>query len=151
MARRKLSARTRKRLLRGLGVLAVLLLVPLLIIVFVLDRRVTVQFEGRRWTLPARVYAQPLELYVGQTLSAERFALELDRLGYRVAGNPVEPGTYRRRGDRVDVDVREFRFSDELQKSRELRLGFGGGAIASLKDSQGGDVPVYRLDPLLIG
>jgi len=151
MARKKLSARTRKRLLRGLGVLAVLLLVPLLIIVFVLDRRVTVQFEGRRWTLPARVYAQPLELYVGQTLSAERFALELDRLGYRVAGNPVEPGTYRRRGDRVDVDVREFRFSDELQKSRELRLGFGGGAIASLKDSQGGDVPVYRLDPLLIG
>jgi penicillin-binding protein 1B len=125
--------------------------VPLLIIVFVLDRRVTVQFEGRRWTLPARVYSQPLELYVGQTLSAERFALELDRLGYRVAGNPVEPGTYRRRGDRVDVEVREFRFSDELQKSRALRLGFGGGAIVSLQDSQGTEVPVYRLDPLLIG
>ena len=27
-----------------------------------LDRLVTPQFEGRRWTLPAQVYAQPLEM-----------------------------------------------------------------------------------------
>src|SRR5262245_66336725 len=120
MARRKLSSQVRGHLLRGAVVVILLLLTAALVFVAVLDRRVTAQFEGRRWTLPARVYAQPLELYVGQTLSAERFALELDRLGYRVAGNPNEPGTYRRRGDRVDVDVREFRFSDELQKSREL-------------------------------
>ena len=29
---------------------------------FYLDRLVTRQFEGRRWTLPAQVYAAPLEL-----------------------------------------------------------------------------------------
>ena len=118
----------------------------------VLDRRVTAQFEGRRWTLPARVYAQPVELYVGQTLSAERCAQELERLGYHADAEPDDsPGTYRRRGDRVDVDVRGFRFSDEMQNARELRLGFAGDAIVSLEDAQGRDVPVYRLDPLLIG
>ena len=71
MARRKLSAKARRQLLRGLAILAAVVIVPLVIIVLVLDHRVTAQFEGRRWTLPARVYAQPVELYVGQTLSAE--------------------------------------------------------------------------------
>jgi penicillin-binding protein 1B len=151
MARWKLSAKARRQLLRALAVLAAIVIVPLLIIVLVLDRRVTAQFEGRRWTLPARVYAQPVELYVGQTLSAERCAQELERLGYNATQDPTQPGTYRRRGDRIDVDVREFRFSDELQKARALRLGFAGNAIVTLEDAQGRDVPVYRLDPLLIG
>src|SRR5688572_2416745 len=137
MPRRKLSAKARRRLLGGLlGALA-LVLVVVLVIVVVLDRRVTAQFEGRRWTLPARVYAQPLELYVGQTLSSARFAQELDRLGYRPTDNPRQPGTYRRRGNRVDVDVRAFRFSDEMQPGRALRLGFAGDAIVSLEDAQG--------------
>jgi len=151
MPRRKLSAKARRRLLRGLAVLAAIVIVPIAIIVLVLDRRVTAQFEGRRWTLPARVYAQPVELYVGQTLSAERCAQELERLGYNATQDPTQPGTYRRRGDRIDVDVRGFRFSDELQKARALRLGFAGDAIVTVEDAQGRDVPVYRLDPLLIG
>src|SRR5262245_44977784 len=118
MARRKLSARTRRRLQRGFAVITLLLLLVALIIIAVLDHRVTVQFEGRRWTLPARVYAQPIDLYVGQLLSAERLAFELDRLGYLSQRAPIRPGTYRRRGDRVDVYVREFAFSDEKQPAR---------------------------------
>ena len=34
-----------------------------------LDRIVTQQFQGRRWTLPAQVFAAPLELYVGAPVS----------------------------------------------------------------------------------
>ena len=74
MARRKLSKRMRRRLQRGFGVLALLLLIAAVVVVAILDRRVTEQFEGRRWTLPARVYAQPIDLYVGQQLSARRLA-----------------------------------------------------------------------------
>ena len=119
--------------------------------VAILDRRVTKQFEGRRWTLPARVYAQPLELYAGQTLSSARFAQELSRLGY-IPTTPVDrPGTFKRRGDRVDVYVRAFRFSDEQQAAQRLRIGFSDEAITSLADAKGTDVPVFRLDPLLIG
>jgi penicillin-binding protein 1B len=136
---------------RGFVVVTVLLLLVALIGVLVLGHRVTKQFEGRRWTLPARVYAQPVELYVGQPLSAQRFVEELDRLGYLAQAKPERPGTYRRKGDRVDLYLRAFRFSDGPQDAVALRIGFAGGAIASLTTARGGDVPVIRLDPLLIG
>ena len=83
MARRKLSAGMRKKVRRGFAVLALLLLVAAIAVVAVLDRRVTHQFEGRRWTLPARVYAQPIDLYAGQQLSAQRFVDELERTLFR--------------------------------------------------------------------
>jgi penicillin-binding protein 1B len=151
MARKKRSAGMRKRLQRGFVVLALLLLVVAIVVVAVLGRQVTQQFEGRRWTLPARVYAQPIDLYAGQQLSSRRFADELERLGYLAVANPDRPGTYRRRGEQVNVYVREFRFADGPQQSRALSVGFAGNAIASLEDRQGRTVPVYRLDPLLIG
>lgn len=151
MARRKLPARLRRNLQRGFAVLALLALIVAIGVVAVLDRRVTAQFEGRRWTLPARVYAQPIELYVGQSLSAQRFAEELERLGYEVRAGSDRPGTYRRNGNRVDVHVREFRFSDELQPARALRISFDAGAIVALEGQDGTEVPVIRLDPLLIG
>ncbi|MDQ1243528.1 MAG: penicillin-binding protein, partial [Pseudomonadota bacterium] len=152
MARKKrLSKSMRRRLQRGFAVLSLLLLLVAIVVVAVLDRRVTAQFEGRRWTLPARVYAQPIELYAGQQLSSRRFTEELERLGYLAVANPDRPGTYRRRGDRVSVFVREFRFADERQGARALRLGFSGDAITSLEDAQGREVAVIRLDPLLIG
>ena len=151
MARRKRKPKSRQKLQRGFAIIALLALVAAIILVAVLDRRVTQQFEGRRWTLPARVYAQPLELYAGQSLSAARFAQELERLGY-IPQTPVDrPGTFRRKGDSVDVYVREFRFSDETQPAQKLHVGFDGEAIAALAGADGADVPVFRLDPLLIG
>jgi penicillin-binding protein 1B len=151
MARKKLSADRRRKVQRGFAVLVLLLLVAAIAIVAVLDHRVTAQFEGRRWTLPARVYAQPIDLYAGQELSAQRFTDELERLGYLAATSADRPGTYRRKGDRVSVHVREFRFADGPQQARVLNLAFAGDAIASIGDTQGAEVPVFRLDPLLIG
>jgi len=151
MARSKLSMKTRRKVQRGFVLLALLLLLVAVVAVLVLGARVTQQFEGRRWTLPARVYAQPIELYIGQSLSAARFVEELERLGYLSQAAPERPGTYRRRGDRVDVYLRAFRYSDEPKAARMLRVGFSGDAITSLVDGKGVDVPVIRLDPLLIG
>ena len=123
---KKISRKNRNRLRRALGIGALAALVVAVVVVAVLDHRVTQQFEGRRWTLPARVYAQPIELYAGQTLSAARMAEELERLGYLSQSKIDRPGQYRRRGDRIDVYVRAFRFSDEMQPARLLRLGWSG-------------------------
>src|SRR5512145_943116 len=135
--RRKLSARSRKQLQRGIALFAMLALITVIIVVAILDRRVTQQFEGRRWTLPARVYAQPLELYAGQRLSSTRFAAELARLGY-IAQTPVDrPGVYRRKGDTVDVHVRAFAFADERQPAQRLKVSFEGETITALAGDGG--------------
>jgi penicillin-binding protein 1B len=151
MARKKRSSGLRRQLQRGFAVLALLLVVAAIAVVAVLDHRVTAQFEGRRWTLPARVYAQPIDLYAGQQLSAERLADELERLGYLAVANPDRPGTYRRRGNDLRVHVREFRFADERQEAKFLRLSFSGGVVTGLEDASGEEVAIVRLDPLLIG
>ena len=38
-----------------------------------LDYTVRKQFEGRRWSIPARVYATPVEIYNGYSLSIAQF------------------------------------------------------------------------------
>ena len=41
-----------------------------------LDYTVRAKLEGKRWALPARVYARPLELFGDMSLSAQQFADE---------------------------------------------------------------------------
>jgi len=119
--------------------------------VLYLDHLVTHQFEGRRWTLPAQVYAAPLELYAGLALSAPELERELQRLHYQRAERPDHPGTYRLSGERLDVQLRAARFADETRPAALLSITSGAGGLQALRDGAGGDVPVLRLEPLLIG
>src|SRR5258705_8252579 len=75
-----------------------------------LDIMVARRFEERRWTAPAQVYAQPLQLFRGAALSPDAIEQELKRLGYRSASRATEPGTYRRHGDEINVMLRKARF-----------------------------------------
>jgi penicillin-binding protein 1B len=116
-----------------------------------LDRVVRVKFEGKRWALPARVYARPLELYVGRNLSADVLQSELDRLGYRSVQTPSKPGTYALDHGRFQIHTRPFRFWDGEEPERTLDVTLGEGRIAALADVGGGPAPVLlRLDPALI-
>ena len=112
---------------------------------------VTRTFEGRRWTLPAQVFAAPLELYAGLALPAGEVAHELERLHYRKVAQLDRPGTYRVNGGRIDVALRPARFADERRDAQLLSIFTGPAGIESLKDAAGREVPVIRLEPLLIG
>jgi penicillin-binding protein 1B len=116
-----------------------------------LDHVVVHQFEGRRWTLPAQVYAAPLELYAGLALSSAELERELQGLHYRRAAGIDQPGTYRVTGERIDVALRAARFADETRPASLLSITMGAGGLQSLRDGAGHDVPVLRLEPLLIG
>ena len=59
-----------------------------------LDANVREQFEGKRWAIPARVFANPVELYTGQNLSAEKFAELVQRLNYRQDSQLTIEGSY---------------------------------------------------------
>ena len=116
-----------------------------------LDRMVSSQFEGRRWTLPAHVYASPLELYAGLQLTQADVKHELERLQYRRVERLERPGTYRQQGARIDVALRPAVFADETRPAFILSIQSGAAAIDSLRDSNGQDVPILRLEPLMIG
>ena len=136
--------------LSALGIAVVAATVSTFYVLY-LDRIVTKQFEGRRWTLPAQVYAAPLELYVGLTLSATDLEHELQRLQYRRVDKLEHPGTYRLQGRRLDIALRPARFADETRSASILSVVSSDKGIESLRDSDGKDVPIARLEPLLIG
>ena len=117
-----------------------------------LDLRVRSQFEGARWSLPAKVYARPLQVYPGQQMASTTFASELDRLGYRRSEELVGPGSYRVQSGRLSIASRSFRFWDGLQPSKEIRVDFSGNSVSKIADIQTGEaVTLHRFDPLLIG
>ncbi|HUN73640.1 MAG TPA: penicillin-binding protein 1B [Steroidobacteraceae bacterium] len=116
-----------------------------------LDRIVTHQFQGRRWTLPAQVYAAPLELYAGLALSSADVEQELRRLAYRRVAAELRPGTYRKTGSVIEVGLRATRFADGPRAAEDLSITTADGAVTSLRDGAGHELPIVRLDPLLIG
>lgn len=151
MAALKKLKKFRRHILAGVVLIAGIATIALLAWVVHLDRKITAQFEGRRWTLPAQVYAEPTDLYVGQAFDADALEQELVRLGYQRVEQPKHAGSYSRRGARIDFVNRRFRFWDALQESQLLTITTRAGAIASMRNGRGEDVPVFRLDPLLIG
>lgn len=120
--------------------------------VYWLDRWVTREFEGKRWSIPARVYARPLELYPNRQLSPANLQRELQAAGYRHVDSVDEPGEYSRSGSRFHLHTRTFRFPDGREPGRPLALRFEGERVAALRHAGTGDsVSLVRVDPATIG
>ena len=131
--------------------LAVLLVAALATWVWLLDRQIVQQFEGRRWDLPAQVYARPLELYAGQRLSAEELQRELTALGYSATPAVKTQGTFARLSGRIVLMTRPFQFWDSAQPAQKATISFGAGGIVALTDERGSELSLLRLDPPFIG
>lgn len=117
-----------------------------------LDRTVQVQFEGKRWALPARVYARPLELYMGLSITPEQFVAELSALKYRPVRDAASPGSYVRNGNELRIVTRPFKFWDGEQPSAQLRVSVEGGTVTVLSDTATGKpLTLARMEPRLIG
>lgn len=115
-----------------------------------LDRQVTSTFEGRRWDLPSRVYARPLDLFVGRSLSTRHLQWELEAAGYRpvVDGGRFLPGRYQRSGGRFDLFLRGFHFADGASAPRRLRVVISGGQVRELVNPETGEsLALARIDP----
>ena len=115
-----------------------------------LDIRVRAQFEGKRWALPARVYARPVELWPGARLDPDALEEELRRAGYHHEDRPRRPGSYLRAGSRFVIEAREFRFWDAVEPARRIEVGFDAGVVRTL-DTGGGSAALVRLEPSLAG
>jgi penicillin-binding protein 1B len=137
---------------------ACLLIVALLVIwTLYLDTKVRQKFEGKKWALPARVYAQPLELYQGMDLNAAAFEQELRTLGYRFVGDATAPGQVVKRaavlsgGTTYQVHSRGFEFWDKRESAQKFTLRIDNNQVAVLMDIAGADLPLVRMEPEEVG
>lgn len=131
------------------------ILLPLLLVMaggmVYLDHVVRSKFEGKKWSLPARVYARPLELYTGMALKQETLLSELRALGYQAVANPARPGQFLHYGDYVEFYTRGFNFWDSSESAQAVAVRFAGDRVVELGDRQGAPLPIIRLEPQEIG
>ncbi|MGD8526691.1 MAG: penicillin-binding protein 1B, partial [Thioalkalispiraceae bacterium] len=133
-----------------LKVMLVLLAVGLAYTAY-LDFVIRSQFEGKKWALPAKVYARPLEVYSGLSLTPKQFEKELALIGYRYSYKSEKPGTYTLSGNRYKLITRPFTFWDGFSASTQLQVTFSDGMVDSLTNTQTGDeVSLFRLEPAIV-
>ena len=117
-----------------------------------LDIKVRKQFEGKRWSLPARVYARPLEIYTGMRLTTQALNEELKALGYR-KGSTNSPGKYNSIANSiVQIRTRAFKFWEATDPSRLVKIRFSGNEVQSITELEPTrKIALLRLPPKLIG
>ena len=148
----KVAGGGRGRLWRTLIAGGVLLALLLGAYSLYLGQSVRVAFEGKRWAVPARVYARPLELYEGAPMSAQQLAYELQILGYRKVKNPWQGAQWSLQGNRFQIRTRAFHFWDGKAEGRALQLQVRDGSVSGLRDTRAGEaLDLVRLEPAMIG
>jgi len=117
-----------------------------------LDYRIKSEFEVKKWSLPARVYASPLDVYKGQQLSLSRLERELLSVGYKETIAIAQPGEYRKTHNKLEFIKRPFRFWDIQEPVQSVRVLFNGEYINELINARTSEgIAIVRLEPQLIG
>ena len=164
MAKRRRSTRTNKRRnlrkpaslwrrlpWRLLSKIFAIAMIPLLAGVVYLDYVVRDKFEGKKWALPARVYARPLELYAGLNIAPAQVLAELTALGYQRDTRLQKPGQFNQSGNELSIYSRGFSFWDKAEAPNAVRLHFDGTNITDMNDLFGQPIGIVRLEPQEIG
>ncbi|WP_257265895.1 transglycosylase domain-containing protein, partial [Endozoicomonas sp. ONNA2] len=116
-----------------------------------LDAVVTRQFEGKKWAIPAKVFARPVELYSGKRITPGDLQSQLRRQGYQAVRDVRRPGTFARNGSQFVIYSRGFHFPDGAEPSRYVQAYLQGSEVVRLVDRNGKNLPLLRLDPQPIG
>lgn len=116
-----------------------------------LDAVVTQQFEGKKWAIPAKVFARPVELYEGKRIAPDDLQSQLKRQGYQAVRDVARPGTFARTGSRFVIHSRGFHFPDGSESPRYVKVDFQGNEVIRLVGRDGRNLPLLRLDPQPIG
>jgi len=117
-----------------------------------LNHTVREQFAGKRWSIPSRVYANPVELYTGLAMPSEQLVFLLKKLQYRLDSPLSSVATYQKTARRIRLRTRPFDFWDGHQKSQTVEIQFTGTEIQRIIDVDSGrELALLRLDPEQIG
>ena len=125
-----------------------ILLVICIAYVSILDSRVINKLEGVLWTVPAKVYARPLELAEGGNINIGQLKKELEILSYEQTKKmPDNPGEFSLNQNSASIFIRGFK----SQEPGFYKLKFEKGRIKSIKRQDGISIDLIQLEPLSIG
>ncbi len=116
-----------------------------------LDNIIREKFEGKRWDIPAKVFARPLELYTNAPVTQTDFSQELGLLGYKSTQNYTKSGSYVVQGNTMYVHTRGFDFGDSTEPEQVLQVSFANDQISDIRATKPSSTGIARLEPLLIG
>ncbi|MCG8378690.1 MAG: transglycosylase domain-containing protein, partial [Proteobacteria bacterium] len=134
------------------GFFTLILLLGFGLYVLHLDRLIRDKFSGQRWTLPARVYASPYEIYVGRSMTIAVFTRILADIGYTQGDSASQPGRYTSDNTQITIHTRQFSFWDGDVPAQKLSVKLQDGRIVSITEpGTGKPRAVFRLEPQLIG
>lgn len=120
--------------------------------VFSLSMLAREKFGEKKWDLPARIYARPLELYPGMKIDEKDFKEELLLMKYRYVDRIDGAGSFSRLNNTFTLFTRDFKMGDEHIPSRKIRITVNNKTIAALEDLEtAGPLALVRLDPAHIG
>ena len=135
------------------GILLRLFIVFLVVaggVVIYADAIITSKFDGKRWSIPAKVYSRALELFDGAELSVDQLRRELQWLNYRESFGEIKRGSFRQKGDVFEISSRGFDFWDGRESAHYVSLAIRNSKVRKLEvDGQRNEV--VRLEPVLIG
>ena len=116
--------------------------------VSILDSKVVNKLDGVLWTVPAKVYARPLELAEGGKINVDSLKKELEILSYELTkGIPDTPGEFSQSQRSVNIFIRGF----GSQEPGLYRLKIENDKIDSIKRKDGISIDLIQLEPLSIG
>ena len=108
-------------------------------------------FEARRWDVPANVYAAPLELYAGMSLTPDELAANLRQTGYEGVAAVSRVGEYRLDAGSITLWTREFAYWDAREPSQKLSVSFKDGRVVGVRNAGSESLPLVRLEPVRLG
>ena len=114
------------------------------------DQKIERRLTGATWTLPAALYARPLNLKVGGALVKSALITELKLLNYRPVTSVEDIGQFSVNGNHVLIYRRAFDFPDKSEPPVLVMVNFNHGNVASIKVDNKRNIKQLRLDPLLL-
>ena len=118
------------------------------------DRIVVGRFEGRRFSVPSKVFSAPTILYPGLDWKLIELPETLERLGYRERNTPgaLAPGRYRWDRGQLQVHLRAFEHPTRAEPARSVAIRLNGNQIDSIHEvSPSRELGAVLLEPQLVG
>jgi penicillin-binding protein 1B len=152
--KRKSRSKKKKKFLLKLWVIQLLVILACVFLSYCayLDFQIRKEFEGKRWSVPARVYAQPIELYAGREFEQKLLIDQLKQASYQPVQKITKPGQFNSRASVIELYTRQFHYWDGLETAKKVRIRINNGHITKIITVDDEEtIPIVRLSPALIG